>query len=97
MQHKRQPTRPVRLYGRQQSSGAHEIGDPLTRSVVAFEWVDLAADVHGRQELGLPGAGLFHGAGLSEAPLCRGERVASAVGEGAMAVALVHRYLAGTA
>lgn len=55
MQHKRKPVRPVRLYGRQQSSEAYEIRDLLTRSVVAFEWVELAADEHGRQELGLPG------------------------------------------
>jgi thioredoxin reductase (NADPH) len=44
----------VRLFGRAQSSEAYQIRDLLTRSVVAFDWIELASDEDCRRELGLP-------------------------------------------
>jgi thioredoxin reductase (NADPH) len=43
----------VRLFGQAQSNEAYQIRDLLTRSVVAFDWVELGSDEDCRRELGL--------------------------------------------
>ena len=43
----------VRLFGQAQSNEAYQIRDLLTRSVVAFDWVELGSDKDCRRELGL--------------------------------------------
>lgn len=45
----------LRLFGLADSSEAYQIRDLLTRSVVAFDWIELASDEDCRRELGLPG------------------------------------------
>ncbi|MEM7044113.1 MAG: FAD-dependent oxidoreductase [Pseudomonadota bacterium] len=43
----------VRLFGRAQSSEAYQIRDLLTRSVVAFDWIEVTSDEDVSRELGL--------------------------------------------
>jgi thioredoxin reductase (NADPH) len=43
----------VRLFGQAQSNEAYQIRDLLTRSVVAFDWIELRSDEDCRRELGL--------------------------------------------
>ena len=43
----------VRLFGHAQSSEAYKIRDLLTRSVVAFDWIEVQADEDCRRELGM--------------------------------------------
>ena len=43
----------VRLFGQAQSNEAYQIRDLLTRSVVAFDWIELGSDEDCRRELGL--------------------------------------------
>ena len=43
----------VRLFGQAQSNEAYQIRDLLTRSVVAFDWIELGSDKDCRRELGL--------------------------------------------
>ena len=43
----------VRLFGQAQSSEAYQIRDLLTRSVVAFDWIELGSDEDCLRELGL--------------------------------------------
>ena len=42
----------VRLFGQAQSNEAYQIRDLLTRSVVAFDWIELGSDEDCRRELG---------------------------------------------
>ncbi|MGL4284888.1 MAG: NAD(P)/FAD-dependent oxidoreductase [Phreatobacter sp.] len=51
------PSGRVRLMGLADSSEAYRIRDFLTRSVVAFDWIELASDEDCRRELGLPELG----------------------------------------
>jgi thioredoxin reductase (NADPH) len=44
----------VRLFGRGDSAEAYVIRDFLMRSVVGFEWIELASDEDCLRELGLP-------------------------------------------
>lgn len=44
----------VRLFGRAQSNEAYRIRDLLTRSVVAFDWIELASGAEDGREPGLP-------------------------------------------
>ena len=43
----------VRLFGQAQSNEAYQIRDLLTRSVVAFDWIELGSEEDCRRELGL--------------------------------------------
>jgi hypothetical protein len=43
----------ARLFGQAQSNVAYQIRDLLTRSVVAFDWIELGSDEDCRRELGL--------------------------------------------
>lgn len=45
----------IRLFGFADSSEAYQIRDLLTRSVVAFDWIELASDEDCRRALGLAG------------------------------------------
>ena len=45
--------RVVRLLGHRDDAGAWEIRDFLKRSVVEFQWIELATDEDSRRELGL--------------------------------------------
>src|SRR5450432_3710959 len=45
--------RVVRLFGHRDDAGAWEIRDFLKRSVVEFQWIELATDEDSRRELGL--------------------------------------------
>lgn len=44
----------VRLFGRADSAEAYVVRDFLMRSVVGFDWIELASDEDSRRELGLP-------------------------------------------
>ncbi|MBX9661523.1 MAG: FAD-dependent oxidoreductase [Nitrospiraceae bacterium] len=46
--------RKVRLYGQPESPEAYALRDYLQRSVVAFDWVELASDAECQTQLGLP-------------------------------------------
>ena len=68
----------VKIYGRLGSAEAYQLRDFLHRCDVPFEWIPRVPGVFAAGDV-------RHGSV---------KRVASAVGEGAMAIAFVHRYLA---
>lgn len=96
------PSNPHRVkYGQPNSAAAYEIRDFLNRSVVEFEWIELVSDEdcdrlrHSEAdrdpfflETSVPGS--FAAGDVRHGSV---KRVASAVGEGAMAVTFVHKYL----
>ena len=81
------------LLGRAATPGAAETRRFLTRNRVPFQWVDLDNDPLERAPLFLESSqpGLFVAGDIRHGSI---KRVASAVAEGAMDTALVHRYLA---
>ena len=84
---------PTYLLGRAVTPGAAETRRFLTRNRVPFQWIDLDNDPLERAPLFLESSqpGLFVAGDIRHGSI---KRVASAVAEGAMDTALVHRYLA---
>ena len=99
--------RVVRLLGHRDDAGAWEIRDFLKRSVVESQRIELSTEEDCRRELGLsdlknvnlPVVELPDGTRLAAGDVRHRsiKRVATAAGEGAMAIAFVHRYLEETA
>jgi thioredoxin reductase (NADPH) len=87
-----------RVIGSRYSRDTHRIRDFLTRNRVPFTWLDLESDPQvkklleqfGVSELETSHPGVFAAGDVRSGSV---KRVASAVGEGAMAVRFVHEYL----